>query len=141
VRLVVGVILVAFVAISEALIGFMLRPAVDYVLDPVKFGSSLPLVTLPWNGQVIYLNKIFPSSIHNVWTMFAISILVLYVSKAIAEYLGMTGIQYVGLAATRDLRNEFYEKVIKQPMGFFQHNPTGRIISIAINDIDPCGLR
>src|SRR5262249_30807350 len=30
----------------------------------------------------------------------------------------------------------FYEKVIRQPMGFFQHHPTGRIISVAINDIE-----
>ena len=136
VRLVIGVILVAFVAAAEATIGFMVRPAVDYVLDPEKFGSSLPLVTLPWNGHVIYLNKFFPSSIHHVWTIFAFTILTLYVSKAVAEYLGMTEIEYVGLAATRDLRNAFYEKVIRQPMGFFQHNPTGRIISVAINDVD-----
>ena len=135
-RLALGVILVAFVACAEAIIGFMVRPAVDFVLDPVKFGSSLPLVTLPWNKHVIYLNKLFPSSIHNVWTMFAFTILFLYVSKAIAEYLGLTEIQYVGLAATRDLRNAFYGKVIRQPMGFFQHNPTGRVISVAINDVD-----
>ena len=68
--------------------------------------------------------------------MFAFTILFLFVSKAIAEYLGLTEIQYVGLAATRDLRNAFYGKVIRQPMGFFQHNPTGRIISVAINDVD-----
>jgi len=136
VRLAIGVILVAFVAAAEAMIGFMVRPAVDFVLHPEKFGSSLPLVTLPWNGHVIYLNKFFPSSIHNVWTMFAFTILFLFVSKAIAEYLGLTEIQYVGLAATRDLRNAFYGKVIRQPMGFFQHNPTGRIISVAINDVD-----
>jgi subfamily B ATP-binding cassette protein MsbA len=136
VRLALGVILVAFVAVAEAIIGFMVRPAVDFVLDPEKFGSSLPLVTLPWNHHVIYLNKFFPSSIHNVWTMFAFTILFLFVSKAFAEYLGLTEIQYVGLAATRDLRNAFYGKVIRQPMGFFQHNPTGRIISVAINDVD-----
>jgi ATP-binding cassette, subfamily B, bacterial MsbA len=136
VRLFAGVLLVAFVAAAEAVIGFMVKPAVDYVLSPEKFGSNLPLMTLPWNGKVIYLNKFFPASIHNVWTIFAITILVLYVSKAVAEYLGMTEIEYVGLAATRDLRNAFYEKVIKQPMGFFQHNPTGRIISVAINDVD-----
>lgn len=140
VRLVVGVVLVAFVAAAEATIGFMVRPAVDYVLDPEKFGSSLPLVTLPWNGHVIYLNRFFPASIHNVWTMFSITILVLYVSKAVAEYLGMTEIQYVGLAAIRDLRNAFYEKVLRQPIGFFQKNPTGRIISTAINDIDKTRL-
>lgn len=88
VRLAAGVLLVAYVAAVEAIIGFMVKPAVDYVLDPGKFGSSLPLVTLPWNGKVIYLNKFFPSSIHNVWTIFAITLLVLYLSKAVAEYLG-----------------------------------------------------
>jgi ATP-binding cassette, subfamily B, bacterial MsbA len=136
VRLVVGVVLVAFVAAAEGIIAFMVRPAVDFVLHPETFSHNLPLVTLPWNGRVIYLNRFFPASIHNVWTIFAITILTLYVSKAIAEYLGLTQIQYVGLAAIRDLRNAFYEKVIRQPMGFFQGNPTGRIISVAINDID-----
>jgi len=135
-RLFAGVVLVAFVAAAEAIIGFMIKPAVDYVLDPGKFGSRLPLVKLPWNGQEIYLNKFFPPSIHHVWTIFAITLLVLYVSKAIAEYLGMTEIERVGLSATMDLRNAFYAKVIRQPMGFFQHNPTGRVISVAINDID-----
>jgi subfamily B ATP-binding cassette protein MsbA len=135
-RLVLGVILVAFVAAGEGTIAFMVRPAVDFVLHPEKFSYNLPLVTLPWNGQVIYLNKFFPSSIHNVWTIFSITLLILYVSKAIAEYIGLTQIQYAGLAAIRDLRNAFYEKVLRQPMGFFQHNPTGRIISVAINDVD-----
>ena len=135
-RLVGGVVLVAYVAFAEGTIAFMVQAAVDYVLHPEKFASRLPLVTLPWNGQVIYLNKFFPDSIHNVWTIFAITILVLYVSKAISEYVGVTEIQYVGLAGIRDLRNAFYEKVIRQPMGFFQHNPTGRIISVAINDIE-----
>jgi ATP-binding cassette, subfamily B, bacterial MsbA len=135
-RLFAGIVLVAFVAGAEAIIGFMIKPAVDYVLDPGKFGSRLPLVKLPWNGREIYLNKFFPQSIHHVWTIFAITLLVLYVSKAIAEYLGMTEIERVGLSATMDLRNAFYAKVIRQPMGFFQHNPTGRVISVAINDID-----
>jgi ATP-binding cassette, subfamily B, bacterial MsbA len=135
-RLFVGVVLVAFVAAAEAIIGFMIKPAVDYVLDPGKFGSRLPLVKLPWNGHEIYLNKFFPPSIHHVWTIFAITLLVLYVSKAIAEYLGMTEIERVGLSATMDLRNAFYAKVIRQPMEFFQHNPTGRVISVAINDVD-----
>jgi ATP-binding cassette, subfamily B, bacterial MsbA len=135
-RLVLGVILVAFVAAAEGTIAFMVRPAVDFVLHPEKFSYNLPLVTLPWNGQVIYLDKFFPSSIHNVWTIFSITLLILYVSKAIAEYIGLTQIQYAGLAAIRDLRNAFYERVLRQPMGFFQHNPTGRIISVAINNVD-----
>ncbi|HTQ97316.1 MAG TPA: ABC transporter ATP-binding protein [Candidatus Acidoferrum sp.] len=135
-RLVVGVILVAYVAAAEGSITFMVKVAVDSVLHPENFISELPLVTLPWNHQTIYLNRFFPSSIHHVWTLFSFSVLFLFASKAIAEYLGMTQMQYAGLSAIRDLRNAFYEKVIRQPMGFFLHNPTGRIISVAMNDIE-----
>ena len=51
--------------------------------------------------------------------------------KAIAEYLGSTQIQYVGHAAVTNLRNDVYAKIIKQPIGFFQHHPTGRLLSVA----------
>ena len=136
VRLVVGVILVAFVAAVEGLIALMIVPAVGYVLNPAKVSTELPLVTLPWNGQVIYLNKFFPHSIHNVGTIFAITLFLLYATKAIAEYLGVTQIQYVGHAAIRDLRNALYEKIVRQPISFFQQNQTGRIISATINDVD-----
>jgi ATP-binding cassette, subfamily B, bacterial MsbA len=136
VRMIVGIVLVAYVAAAEGTIAFLVKAAVDSVLQPEKFITRLPLMTLPWNGKVIYLNEFFPSNIHHVWTIFSITVLVLFVSKAIAEYLGLMEIQFAGLAAIRDLRNAFYEKVIRQPMGFFQHNPTGRLISIAMNDIE-----
>jgi ATP-binding cassette, subfamily B, bacterial MsbA len=135
-RMIVGIVLVAYVAAAEGTIAFLVKAAVDSVLHPEKFISELPLVTLPWNNQTIYLNRFFPSSIHHVWTLFSFSVLFLFASKAIAEYLGMTQMQYAGLSAIRDLRNAFYEKVIRQPMGFFLHNPTGRIISVAMNDIE-----
>jgi ATP-binding cassette, subfamily B, bacterial MsbA len=134
--MIVGIVLVAYVAAAEGTIAFLVKAAVDSVLHPEKFISELPLVTLPWNNQTIYLNRFFPSSIHHVWTLFSFSVLFLFASKAIAEYLGMTQMQYAGLSAIRDLRNAFYEKVIRQPMGFFLHNPTGRIISVAMNDIE-----
>jgi subfamily B ATP-binding cassette protein MsbA len=135
-RLFVGIVLVAFVAASEAVIGLMVRPAVDYVLQPEKSGNSLPLVTLPWNGHIIYLDRLFPPRIHHVWTVFAITLVFLYLSKAIAEYVGITEIQYVGHAAIRDLRNRLYEKIIRQPISFFKTQPTGRVISTAVNDVE-----
>lgn len=139
-RLSLGVLLVAFVAVAEGIIALMIVPAVGYVLDPTKVSSELPLVKLPWSGRTIYLNWLFPHSIHNVATIFAISLFLLYTSKAIAEYLGVTQIQYAGHAAIRDLRNALYEKIIRQPIIFFQKNQTGRIISTAINDVDKTRL-
>ena len=135
-RLTVGVVMVAFMAAAEGLVALMIRVAVDYVLNPSVVTSSLPLVTLPWNHRTIFLNQYFPARIHNVWTVFAISLLIIYIAKGLAEYLGTTEIQYVGQAAVRDLRNQLYARLIRQPIGFFQSNPTGRVISTTINDVE-----
>ncbi len=135
-RLGVGITLLAFVALAEGGVALMVAPAVDRVLNPTAVGSMLALVKLPWSGRTIYLNNFFPPRIHNVWTVFAITLVLLYFSKAIAEYLGNTEIQYVGQAAVTDLRNQVYARLIRQPMGFFQHNPTGRLNSTVINDVE-----
>jgi subfamily B ATP-binding cassette protein MsbA len=134
-RLAVGVVLVAFVALAEGLVAFMARIAWDYVLTPTAASSQLPLFTLP-GGRTIFLNQFFPARIHNVWTIFTFTLLALFVSKGIAEYFGVTEIQYAGHAAITNLRNQVYAKIIRQPIGFFQHHPAGRILSAVINDIE-----
>lgn len=140
-RLGLGVLLVAFVALAEGLVAFMVKLAWDFVLKPEAASSLLPLGTIPWSGKVIYLNDFFPPNrFHNVWPIFSISLIVLFVSKALAEYLGVTQIQYVGQTAVTDLRNQVYAKLIRQPIGFFQHNPTGRVISTVINDVERARL-
>ena len=139
-RLSLGVLLVALVAAAEGLVALMIVPAVEYVLDPTKVATELPLMKLPWSEYTIYLNRFFPRGIHNVATIFALTLFSLYAIKAVAEYLGVTQIQYAGHAAIRDLRNALYDKIIRQPIGFFQRNQTGRIISTAINDVDKTRL-
>ncbi len=135
-RMALGVFLLAFVALGDGILALMIRPAVDRVLNPNFVGSSLPLVTIPFTGRVIYLNDFFPPRIHNVWTVFTLSLLILVSAKAVAEYLGTTRIQYVGHLAVTDLRNAVYARVIRQPIGFFQHNPTGRIFSAVVSDVE-----
>jgi ATP-binding cassette, subfamily B, bacterial MsbA len=136
-RLIVGVVLVAFVALADGMVAFMARIAWDFVLAPGAASSQLPLFTLP-GGRTIYLNQFFPASthIHNAWPVFSIALLVLFVSKGIAEYFGVTSIQYAGHAATVNLRNQVYARIIRQPIGFFQHQSGGRILSTVINDIE-----
>ena len=56
--------------------------------------------------------------------------------KAVAEYLGVVEIQHVGQAATTDLRNRIYEKLVRQPIDFFQTQTTGRLMSAVINDVE-----
>jgi ATP-binding cassette, subfamily B, bacterial MsbA len=135
-----GVMLVAFVALAEGAVALMVKLAWDFVLNPKAPSSRLPLGTIPWSGRVVYLNDYFPPRFHHVWTIFAISLVVLFFAKALAEYLGATQIQHVGQAAVTDLRNQLYARLIRQPIGFFQHHPTGRIMSTAINDVERARL-
>ncbi|MBA0087929.1 MAG: hypothetical protein HRJ53_23330, partial [Acidobacteria bacterium Pan2503] len=130
IRLALGILLVAFVAVAEGLVALMVKLALDFVLNPGATSSLLPLGTIPGTHRVIYLNDFFPQPpFHNVWPIFSISLIVLFISKALAEYLGATQIQHVGQAAVTELRNQVYARLIRQPIGFFQHHPTGRVIS------------
>jgi subfamily B ATP-binding cassette protein MsbA len=130
------VLLLAFVALAEGMIALLVTPAVDQVLNPSVAVRSVKLVTLPWSGHTIYLNDFFPPSIHYVWTIFAFTILAVFFAKAVAEYLGTTEVYRVGYGAITDLRNTIFAKILRQPIGFFRDHPTGRIMSVVINDVD-----
>jgi subfamily B ATP-binding cassette protein MsbA len=134
--LVLGIVLMAVVGIGEGAVGLMITPAVDVVLNPHATIQKLALIRLPNGGRTIYLNSFLPSSIHYVWTIFALSLVALMFGKALAEVLGSMAIQYVGHAGVMNLRNQVYGKLIRQPIGFFQHNPTGRLMSAVINDVE-----
>ena len=139
-RMITGVIFLAVVALAEGLIVFLIVPIIDRVLNPAATDSTLPLFTIPFIHKTIYLNHFFPPRIHHVWTVVSISLLVVFVVKAIAELFGNGLIQSVGHHAVTDLRNEIYAKLIRQPIGFFQHQPAGRLMSTVINDVERARL-
>ncbi len=134
-RLFLGVGALALVGMSEGIIALMITPLLDRILNPSSDDPHLPLVKLPGN-HVIYLNSFLHSSIHWGWTIFSIALVVIFIAKAIAEYFGIVEVQYAGQAAVTDLRNEVYEKLVRQPIGFLQRQPTGRLISAVINDVE-----
>ncbi len=132
----VGVILLAVSGVAEILIALMFRPIVDRVLNLNAPDSNVLLFTVPYGGPSLYLNHFFPPSIHNVWTVVSISLLIFFFAKSITEYGGSTIIQFVGHRAITDLRNTLYEKIIRLPIGFFQQEPTGKVMSAVINDVE-----
>jgi subfamily B ATP-binding cassette protein MsbA len=136
ISMVFGVIFLAVSGICEAVIALMIRPIIDRVLTPSAPDSNVLLFTFPHHGPAVYLNRFFPHSIHNVWAVVSISMLVVFFAKSVAEFGGGTLIQYVGHRAITDLRNALYGKIIRQPIGFFQHQPTGRVMSAVINDVE-----
>jgi subfamily B ATP-binding cassette protein MsbA len=134
--LAVGVVLLAVVGVAEAVIALMIKPIVDRVLNPAAPDSNVLLFQFPHGGPAIYLNRFFPHSVHNVWPIVAISLLVVFLVKSLAEFGGSTLIQFVGHRAITHLRNVVYEKIIRQPIGFFHSQPTGRVMSAVINDVE-----
>jgi len=138
-RLFLGVLALGVLGMTEGVIALMITPMVDRVLNPSSDDPNLPLVKLPGN-HVIYLNSFLPSSIHWGWTVFSIALVLIFTIKAIAEYFGIVEIQYAGQAAITDLRNEVYEKLVRQPIDFLQRQPTGRLISAVINDVERARL-
>jgi subfamily B ATP-binding cassette protein MsbA len=135
-RLAAGIALIAVMGAVEFLVAFALRPAVDVVLNPHSTTQALTLFQIPWTHHIVDLHSFAPRHFHNVWTVFAVALVLMTIVKGAAEYIGSILIQHVGLSAVTDIRNEVYSQVVQQPIGFFQHNPVGRVMSAVIADIE-----
>jgi len=138
--LIVGIVFLAVVALAEGAVTLMIVPIFDRVLAPTSADSNVILFKVPFSGRPVYVNHFFPHSIHNVWTVVSITLLVLFAVKSLSEFAGVSLIQYVGHRAITDLRNRVYEKIIRQPIGFFQHQQAGKLISTVINDVERARL-
>ena len=134
--MVAGILLMALMAAADGLVLASIRPAFDIVLKPSSWNQQLDLFTLPWIHKTITLNSLVPARIHHVWSVFALAVVFLFVVKGVSEFFGVTLIQYVGLSAVTDLRNQVYSKIVQQPVGFFHDNPVGRVVSAVIADIE-----
>ncbi len=125
------------------LVAFALRPALDMVLNPQSTAQQLDaLPDSRTRNHIIDLNSLravpHPPRVVGLspWRCFSFSS-----SKAVAEYFGSTLIQYVGLSGITDLAQSGLRQVVQQPVGFFQHNPVGRVMSAVINDIEQIAQR
>ena len=131
-----GVLLLAVMGAIDGLTAFAIKPALDVILNPSSTAQKLALFTIPGTNRVVSLNWFVPSRVHHVWSVFALALLFLFLIKAVAEFFGATLIQYAGLSSVTDLRNQAYSKVVQQPVGFFEHNPVGRVMSAVVTDIE-----
>ncbi len=131
-----GILLMLVMGVAEGLVAFAIKPALDVVLNPHSALQKLVLFQVPGTDRIVYLNDFVPARVHHVWSVFALSLLFIFLVKALAEYFGSTLIQYVGLAGVTNLRNSVYVKIVQQPVGFFHHNPVGRVMSAVIADIE-----
>ncbi len=135
-RLLGSVLLMAVVGVCHALIALLVGPVFDRVLKPDSPEAPVELFRLPGFDRTIYLHDLLPSAIHNVWTMVAAAILLVFFTKGVCDFFGNYLVNYVGLAAVTDLRNRVYAGVLRQSTAFFRRLHSARLMSSILNDLD-----
>ena len=131
-----SIFLMAIVGLSQGLLVKLIPYIFERVLDPRSPDTPALLFHIPNTNYSLFLNDLFPSAVHNIWTMVALGILGCFVAKGVCDYAGNYLINWVGISAIMDLRQDVFDRVLHQDAKFFEDQSTGRIMSSIMNDID-----
>jgi subfamily B ATP-binding cassette protein MsbA len=130
-----SVILMAIMGLMTAARTLLIKPVLNRVLRPENVTPE-KIFTIPLIHRDIYLEQFFPPAIHNIFTIFAISMLAVFLIRGICDYLGDYVTNFVGLSAITDLRNQVFDKLLRHGAGFFAATSTGQLMSSVMNDIE-----
>ncbi|MBV8072263.1 MAG: ATP-binding cassette domain-containing protein [Acidobacteriaceae bacterium] len=134
--LLASVFFMAVVGLSQGLLVRLIPLVFERVLDPSSPDAPAVLFSIPHTSIRIYLHQVFPASVHNIWTMVAFGIMACFLAKGVCDYFGNYLINWVGISAIMDLRQEVFDRILRQDAQFFEDETTGRIMSSIMNDID-----
>ncbi len=112
-----GAMTAARVLLIKVVLGRVLRPALDRAPEP--------LFEIPVLHKAIYLEQFFPPSIHNIFTIVAIAILIVFATRGLCDYLGDYLTNFVGFSAVTDLRNQVFDKLLRHGAAFFRGDIDG----------------
>jgi subfamily B ATP-binding cassette protein MsbA len=133
--LLASVVFMAIVGLSQGLLVKIIPLVFERVLQPNAPNTPAELFTIPHTHVKLYLNDLIPFA-HNIWSMVAFGILLCFAAKGICDYLGNYLVNWVGISAIMDLRQDVFDRVLRQDNHFFENQTTGRIMSSIMNDID-----
>ena len=134
--LLMSVTLMAGVGLLEAFRLLLIGPIFDRVLNPSTHSQNIQLLKLPWSDRVIYLQQFVPSHFQNAWTIVAFALVASTILKGIFDYMGTYLVNYAGFGMITDLRNDFYNGILRRSAAFFQKHATGTLMSAIVNDIE-----
>ena len=123
--LVVSLFLVAIVGVLEAATPFLIGLVFDTVLG-ASVTPTIPIPFLDFRFNVAALDG----------RIFLLLLIGATVVKAVAEYVSINVISYLGQSVLRDLRNDLFDRILFQPLRFFHFNPTGELISRVTADVE-----
>ncbi len=135
--LLASVFFMAVVGLSQGLLVKLIPLVFERVLNPSPADNAPALLfSIPHTSIQVHLSDVVPSFVHNIWTMVAFGILMCFIAKGACDYLGNYLVNWVGISAIMDLRQEVFDRVLRQDAQFFEDQTTGRIMSSIMNDID-----
>ncbi len=130
--LVIAVVLMTVVGASQGVLLQLIRLVVDRGLTPGT--SDAPALLFSVGSIHVYLHDLIPFT-HRIWTMVSIAILICFLAKGVCDYAGNFLVNWVGVSAVTDLRQEVFDKVLRQDSQFYEDHSTGGIMSSIMNDI------
>jgi subfamily B ATP-binding cassette protein MsbA len=139
-HLLLSVVLMAAVGAAQALTPLLIGAIFDRVLNPQSAEAPVALFKIPVWQHTVYLQSFMPAFIHNVWTMVAVAILSVVAIKGVCDYVANYLVNYVGLSAVTDLRQDVFDRVVRQDAHFFEANSTARVMSSIMNDLEKIQL-
>ena len=134
--LIVSVVLMAIMGAMTAIRPVLIKVVLGQVLRPTEDATPVPLFEFPVWHKPFYLQDLFPPGIHNIFTIVAISVVVIFLIRGVCDYLGDYLTSFVGFSAVTDLRTQVFEKVLRHGAAFFESTSTGRLMSSVMSDID-----
>ena len=135
-RIGVSVVLMAIVGACHGAVALLAEPVFDRLLNPEPRQGPVKLYKIPFVDAAIHLDDLLPAWIDSIWMAVAVGIVGVFLVKGICNFLGNYFVNYAGLSAVRDLREDVYGVVLNQSPAFFQKRHTGRLISSLVNDIE-----
>jgi subfamily B ATP-binding cassette protein MsbA len=131
-----SVVLMAVVGAMAGMRVLLIKPIIDNVLSPMESPNHVLLFTIPHTRRTIDLQVFIPHHFHNAWTVVAVALVGSAVIKSICDYLGTLLANKAGYGMITDLRNDFYDSILRRSTAFFQRHPSGTLISTLINDVE-----
>jgi len=131
-----SVVLMAVVGAMAGLRVLLIKPIIDNVLSPRESPNQVLVFTIPHTHRVIDLQFLIPHHFHNAWTVVAVALIGSAVIKSICDYLGTLLANKAGFGMITDLRNDFYDSILRRSTAFFQRHTSGTLISTLINDVE-----
>ena len=133
--LLASVVLMAIAGAAHAMTAVLIKVIFDRALDPHTGNEPVHLINIL--GRSLDLQDFMPTAyIHNVWTLLAMFIVFVFLTKGACEYLGNYLVNVVGFSAVTDVRQAIFEKLLRQDAEFYSLHSTGRLMSSIMNDIE-----